>query len=57
MLHPCQTSELLDLMLNPDEAQTSAAESSIADSGLQYMTAWFSLVGPLLSLQLDTRSV
>ena len=53
MLHPCQTNELMDLMLFPD-GNTSAAQNSIdAAGGLQYMTAWFSLVAPPFCLQLD----
>lgn len=42
-------------MLGSDEGKTSVALD--AGSGLQYMTAWFSLVGPPLRLQLDTSCV
>ena len=55
MLHPCQTSELLGLMLASDNAKPPADIDT--DSGLLYMTAWFSLVGPPLCLQLDPKSV
>ena len=53
MLHPCQTSELLGLMLHSKETASAAQNSLSSDSGLQYMTAWFSLVGPPLCLHLD----
>lgn len=56
MLHPCQTSELMSLMLLPND-NTSARQSIHAVGGLQYMTAWFSLVAPPLYLQLDGFSV
>lgn len=53
MLHPCQTNELTELMLLPDD-NTSAAQNCIdACGGLQYMTAWFSLIAPAFCLQLD----
>ena len=51
MLHPCQTAELMDLMLNSAEAETAAQGTQDTDFALLYMTAWFSLVGPVFNLQ------
>ena len=54
MLHPCQTAELMDLILDAhDKEDLSSQSSSSRGKGLQYMTAWFSLVGPVFRLQVD----
>jgi len=50
MLHPCQTAELLQLMLESEDNATTARASQ-HHSSLRYMTAWFSLVGPVIRLQ------
>lgn len=55
MLHPCQTAELLQIMLqpeNPDVDEALGPEVSLQAEGLQYMRAWFSLVGPVIHMQL-----
>lgn len=54
MLHPCQTDELLRLMLDQDVTTACSQDSSWSDQALsRYMTAWFSLVGPVLDLHLN----
>lgn len=55
MLHPCQTAELLQLMMQADAAATDAQAIKYgieSAHGVQYMKAWFSLVGPVVRLQL-----
>lgn len=47
MLHPCQTAELMRLMLPACKGALSFQQ------GLQYMMAWFSLVSPVLALSLQ----
>ena len=53
MLHPCQTAELLQLVLLTDESEagTPTVDNCLEfDNGLRYMTAWFSLVGPVIHM-------
>lgn len=57
MLHPCQTNELMGLLLLPNDDTSADQNSNYAVGGLQYMTAWFSLVAPPLCLQLDATSL
>ena len=57
MLHPCQTSEMMGLMLLPNDNTPPPQKTTHAVGDLQYMTAWFSLVAPPVCLQLDAMSV
>lgn len=54
MLHPCQTAELIDLILDANGKQDLSAQSiNSIGKGLQYMSVWFSLVGPVFRLEVD----
>lgn len=57
MLHPCQTAELMQIMLQSDRSDVEALspEVSLQADGLQYMRAWFSLVGPVFHMQLASH--
>ena len=53
MLHPCQSSELLKLMLEPTAAMTNDMNTAWSDHALsRYMAAWFTLVGQVFKLKL-----
>lgn len=56
MLHPCQTAELLQLMLKPDgsNAEVLTTEHSRQVYLLKYMKAWFSLVCPVMHMHLES---
>ena len=54
MLHPCQTSQLLELLLGQELKVEQVAERESGAMLLRYMTAWFSLVGPVFALQMKT---
>lgn len=56
MLHPCQTAELLQLMLKPEvsNAEELTAEHSRQDYLIEYMKAWFSLVSPVMHMHLES---
>lgn len=58
MLHPCQTAELMQIMLQSDRSDVEALspEVSLQADGLQYMRAWFSLVGPVIHMQLASHN-
>ena len=56
MLHPCQTAELLQLMLKQDgcNAEEFTIERSRQAYWMKYMKAWFSLVSPVMHMQLES---
>ena len=53
MLHPCQTAELLSLMLNVDasDAEVGYCSSVQRDSDLRYFQAWYSLIAPVIRMK------
>ena len=56
MLHPCQTAELLQLMLEQDgcNAEVFTTERSRQVYLMKYMKAWFSLVSPVMHMHLES---
>lgn len=56
MLHPCQTSALMGLMLKQEPATAKIQDNVWSDQALScYMAAWFTLVGPVFRLRLGFR--
>lgn len=53
MLHPCQTSQHLKLMLGQESKVEQGAERESVAALSKYMTAWFTLVGPVFELQMQ----
>lgn len=55
MLHPCQTAELLGLMVLQEGATSYNQEHPTDQDLCRFMTAWFTLVGPVLHLHLGVK--
>ena len=55
MLHPCQTAELMQLMLAADASSSQCppgnAQTASSCDGGRYMKAWLSLIAPVVRLQ------